>query len=654
MSEKLSFGGPIRWQPTTEHLERAHLTKFMRLHDIRDIAELQTRSTSDVAWFTTALLEYLDIQFSTPFHTILDTSGGAAWPRWCVGGKMNIVESCLDRWLVPGQGDRLALIWEAEDGRQETISYAELQERVCHTANGLRTLGYSVGDRIGIFMPMTPETAVVLLAIAKIGAVALPLFSGYGAAAITTRLEDSHATGLFTADGFTRRGKAVDMKATVDNALEYLPRIRHVIVARNLGTSTDMQPGRDLWLDDLTQGQPDQAETTILDAESLLMVLYTSGTTGRPKGAVHTHCGFPIKAAQDMAFGTDVHAGDVIYWMTDMGWMMGPWLIFGALILGATALFYEGAPDFPAHDRTWAICERHGVNVLGVSPTLIRSLMPHGAELAQEYDLSAIRCFASTGEPWNLTPWLWLFEQIGDSKIPIINYSGGTEIAGGILMGNPITPLKACAFSAACPGISADVFNEQGESVRGEVGELIIKAPWIGMTRGFLNDPQRYEQSYWSRWKDIWVHGDFALVDDDGSWYILGRSDDTLKIAGKRVGPAEIESILVQSVEVIEAAVIGIPDDIKGTSLIAFCVIDPNQAADSTLATRLVEHIRKSMGKPMAPKAIHFVPALPKTRNAKVMRRLLRDAYLGQESSDISALANPEALDYLGDIRHSK
>lgn len=221
-------------------------------------------------------------------------------------------------------------------------------------------------------------------------------------------------------------------------------------------------------------------------------------------------------------------------------------------------------------------------------------------------------------------------------------------------MGNPITPLKACAFSAACPGISADVFNEQGESVRGEVGELIIKAPWIGMTRGFLNDPQRYEQSYWSRWKDIWVHGDFALVDDDGSWYILGRSDDTLKIAGKRVGPAEIESILVQSVEVIEAAVIGIPDDIKGTSLIAFCVIDPNQAADSTLAARLVEHIRQSMGKPMAPKAIHFVPALPKTRNAKVMRRLLRDAYLGQESSDISALANPEALDYLGDIRHSK
>jgi acetyl-CoA synthetase len=494
-------------------------------------------------------------------------------------------------------------------------------------------------------MPMTPEIVIALLAIAKIGAVALPLFSGYGATAITNRLKDAQATGLFTADGFVRRGKVVDMKSIADKSIQGIPSIKNVIVLRHTQSEINMQPGRDLTFDDLIKDQPEHAETTILDSEANLMILYTSGTTGRPKGAVHTHCGFPVKAAQDMAFGTDVHASDVIYWMTDMGWMMGPWLVYGALILGGTSMLYDGAPDYPDHERIWSLCASHGVNVLGVSPTLIRALMPHGAKGTQEFDLSRIRCFGSTGEPWNPTPWRWLFNEIGGSLKPIINYSGGTEISGGILMGNPITPLKACAFSAPCPGISVDVFNENGESLRGDVGELVIKAPWIGMTRGFWNDNERYEQTYWSRWENIWVHGDFAAVDEDGSWYIFGRSDDTLKVAGKRIGPAEVESILVQAEGVIEAAVIGIPDDIKGNSIIAFCVIDEGTVPDQKLATQLAQHVIDGMGKPMAPKAVHFLPDLPKTRNAKVMRRMLRAAYLGDTLGETSALVNPEILE---------
>ncbi|TFH35340.1 MAG: AMP-dependent synthetase, partial [Anaerolineales bacterium] len=329
MLEQATFGGPIRWQPTAEHIERAHLTAFMRQHDIPDFDSLHHRSVADVAWFTAALLDYLGIRFHKPFHQVLDTSDGIAWSHWCLGGELNIIESCLDRWIETDQASRPALLWEGEDGQQRALTYSQLNLEVGRTANALRSLGFTVGDTIGIFMPMTPEIAIALLAIAKIGAIALPLFSGYGSTAISTRLQDAQAKGLFTADGFIRRGKTVQMKSIADEAVCQVPSLKHVIVLRYMQTQIEMQPDRDHWLDELLSNQPGQAETTILDPEASLMILYTSGTTGRPKGAVHTHCGFPIKAAQDMAFGTDVHTGDVIYWMTDMGWMMGPWLVFG-------------------------------------------------------------------------------------------------------------------------------------------------------------------------------------------------------------------------------------------------------------------------------------------------------------------------------------
>lgn len=644
MSESFEFGGDIIWRPSAEHLENAHLTAFMRRHKLVDFDALMERSTSDIAWFTEAVLQYLDIQFLHPYDQVVDLSKGPAWAQWCVHGRMNIVANCLDKYIGTKAENQTAFIWEGEEGESSALTYSDLYHQVNQAAAGLRTLGLGKGDAIGIYMPMVPEIIVALLAIAKIGGIILPLFSGYGTGAVVTRLADAEAKALFTADGFFRRGKPIQMKHIADEAAEQLPSLRHIVVVNRADLDLRMLPGRDLWWHDLIAHQPTEAVTEDTLAEDVLMVIYTSGTTGRPKGAVHTHCGFPIKAAQDMAFGTDVHQGDVIYWLTDMGWMMGPWLVFGALLLGSTFLIYDGAPDHPGPDRLWEIVSKHGVTTLGVSPTLIRALIPYGEAQFEKHDLSSLKFFASTGEPWNPDPWLWLFREVGKMKRPVINYSGGTEISGGIVMGNPILPLKPCAFSAPCPGIAADVFDENGHPVRNAVGELVIKAPWIGMTRGFWKDPERYLDTYWSRWPDVWVHGDFAAVDADGLWYILGRSDDTIKIAGKRLGPAEVESIIVSHPAVVEAAAIGVPHPVKGSELIVFCVLAPDQKPGQALADNLRQMVADAMGKPLAPKEIRFIVDLPKTRNAKVMRRMIRAAYLGLDPGDTSSLVNPEAV----------
>ncbi|MGQ0600275.1 MAG: AMP-binding protein, partial [Anaerolineales bacterium] len=435
------------------------------------------------------------------------------------------------------------------------------------------------------------------------------------------------------------------MKPAADEAATQIPTLREVIVFKYAGNTIDMKGGRDQWWHDLVPMQSGFAEAEIMDAEDLLMIIYTSGTTGKPKGAVHTHCGFPVKAAQDMAFGTDVHPSDVMFWFTDIGWMMGPWLVFGTLILGATMFLYDGAPDFPGPDRLWALAAQYGVTHLGISPTLVRALIKFGEAPVRQHNLAKLRFFASTGEPWNPDPWLWLFNVVGEGKRPIINYSGGTEISGGIVMANPLLPLKPCAFSAACPGIAADVVDDAGNPVRNAVGELIIRQPWIGMTRGFWKDPQRYEETYWSRFPGIWVHGDFAAIDGDGQWYILGRSDDTIKVAGKRLGPAEVESSLVAHPAVVEAAAIAVPDEVKGSEVVCFCVLRPGHIAGDELRETLKARVAAELGKPLKPRDIRFVKDLPKTRNAKVMRRLIRAAYLGQPLGDTSSLENPAAVD---------
>jgi acetyl-CoA synthetase len=374
-------------------------------------------------------------------------------------------------------------------------------------------------------------------------------------------------------------------------------------------------------------------------------VIYTSGTTGKPKGAVHTHCGFPIKAAQDMRQPMDLKPRETIFWLTDMGWMMGPWLVFGSLLNAACMVFYDGAPDSPDPGRLWQLVERHSVTHLGISPTLIRSLKPFGAEPVARADVSSLRAVGSTGSPWDPESWLWLFHTVLGGSKPILNYSGGTEISGGIVCGNFLTPLKPCAFSGPVPGMDADVVDPDGNSLRGAVGELVIRQPWIGMTRGFWRDRERYFSTYWNRIPGVWVHGDFAAVDDDGLWYILGRSDDTIKVGGKRLGPAEVEAILNTHPAVKESAAIGVPHPIKDQEVVAFCVLNTAYAPSEELRAALVNLLTSELGKPLKPREIRFVEALPKTRNAKVMHRVIRAAYLDESLGDLSSLESPSTVE---------
>ncbi|HEY1306150.1 MAG TPA: AMP-binding protein [Vicinamibacterales bacterium] len=642
-SDQFEFGGEISWRPSRDYVERSRLAAFMREHGLRDYAHLMQRSTTDLDWFWRAVLDDLGIEFYEPYHTVLDTSAGPAHARWCVGGRMNIVHNCLDKWEGTPTDHCIVLRWEGEEGTTRLLTYAELRRQVNRCANGLRALGVQPGDRIALFMPMCPELIVAFFAVIKIGSVILPLFSGYGADAVATRLADAGASTVITADGFWRRGQMVAMKTTADAAIASAPMVRDVIVVPRVGIDVSMGSRDRRWADVVSR-QPDSSPTERTDAEEPLMIIYTSGTTGRPKGAVHTHCGFPIKSAQDMVHCFDVQPGETMYWVSDMGWMMGPWEVLGMSLLGGTFVLYDGALDYPGPDRLWSLAARHGVNLLGVSPTLIRSLMRHGDEPVRRHDLSSLRILGSTGEPWNPEPWRWFFDVVGGGRLPIINYSGGTEVSGGLVGGNVLTALKPAAFAGPPPGIAADVVDDHGRPVRNQVGELIVRAPWIGMTRGFWNDPERYEQTYWSRFPGVWVHGDWAAIDEDGLWYILGRSDDTIKIAGKRLGPAEVESVLVEDPAVIEAAAIGIPDPLKGQSLVCFCVLRAGHDGTSALADRLKGLVAARLGKPLRPETIEFVKELPKTRSAKVMRRVIRAAYLGDPQGDLSSLDNPQAV----------
>lgn len=638
----------VAWRPDDEARARAQLTRFLSQCGLESFDTLYRRSIEEVDWFTEQLLEFLQIEFNPAYSQIVDLTRGVEWARWCVGGGLNITTCCLDRYQETPLAEGLAVIWEGEEGAQRQLTYRELYREVERCTAGLRALGLTRGDAIGIHLPMMPETVIALLAISRLGAIAVPLFSGYGPTAIASRLNDVGAKALFTCDGFPRRGKLISAKVAADEAVTRCPDVAFVIVVSRSGSEAHSSD-RDLGWENLLAAGDAAGEIARIpeptDAEDTLMVLYTSGTTGRPKGIVHSHCGFPLKAAQDMAFGTDVGAGDRIAWITDLGWMMGPWLIYGATILGATMVLFDGAPDYPNADRLWSFCSAHQVNVLGVSPTLVRALATQGDDLPAAHDLTQLRILGSTGEPWNPGPWWWLFEKVGRRRTPIINYSGGTEISGGILMGNPLLPIKPCGFSAPCPGMAADVFDEQGKSVRGAVGELVIRRPWIGMARGFWKDPERYLETYWSRWPGVWTHGDWVRVDKDDQWFILGRSDDTLKVGGKRVGPAEVESILVAHPDVAEAGVVGVPDEVKGEALIAFCVLKSEAQSTVELAKQLQDLVAAELGKPLSPGRVLFVPALPKTRNGKVMRRVVRAAYLGEDPGDITALEDPVVLE---------
>ncbi len=458
MSE-FQFGGEFVWHPSPELIAQSNLQQFIAKHRLGSYDELMRKSTTDIAWFWDTVLGDLDVQFYKPYSRVVDLSNGKPWAHWCVGGEMNIIQNLLDKYADTTTDQRVAIKSEIEDGTGRELTYKELRDQVDRMANSLRTLGLGKGDAIGVFMPMVPEIVVAMLAIIKIGGIFLPLFSGFGPAAIVSRLNDADAKALFTAAGTYRRGKFCPMKPIADEAAAQIPSLQHLIVLNQAGEwfFEDLSP--DAGSPTSLPGPFDDAPTERTSAEDPMMIIYTSGTTGKPKGAVHTHCGFPVKSAQDMWHGLDLHPDETLFWMTDMGWMMGPWEVFGTLLLGATMMLYDGAPDFPGPDRVWSLVDRHKVTTLGVSPTLIRALRRHSDEIVHQHDLSSLRKFASTGEPWNPEPWMWLFQNVGRGKLPIINYSGGTEISGGILMGNVLTPMKPCAFSGALPGMAADVIE---------------------------------------------------------------------------------------------------------------------------------------------------------------------------------------------------
>jgi acetyl-CoA synthetase len=646
------FNQKIVWQPNPQWIKESNLQRFMDERNIRTYDELMERSVKDISWFWDEVIKDLDIQFFEPYQRVVDLSEGYQFPRWCVGGKMNIIHNCLDKWQHTPTQNKIALHWEGEEGKSFSLTYEELNQEVNKCANAFKALGLRKGDPIGLYMPMIPELAIAFLATIKIGGIILPLFSGYGPTAIVTRLKDAGAKTLVTADGMYRRGKKIPMKQNADEALQECPGVKHVIVVDRVGLpEVPWDEKRDHWWDDLIPNHSSNCETEITGAEDVLMIIYTSGTTGRPKGAVHTHCGFPIKAAQDMCHAMDLKPENSLYWMTDIGWMMGPWQVFGALIIGASQVFYDGAPDYPQNDRLWKIIEKYNVTHLGVSPTLIRSLKSYGTQQIEEHYVNSLRAVGSTGSPWDPESWMWLFENVLEGKKPILNYSGGTEISGGIVCGNFFKALKPCSFSGAVVGMDADVVDENGNPIREAVGELIIRKPWIGMTRGFWKDQERYIESYWSRFKNVWCHGDFAAIDEDGLWYILGRSDDTIKVSGKRLGPAEVESIVNGHPAVIESAAIAVPHLLKDNEIVVFCVTRSGTTEDEELKSDLLQRIISELGKPLKPREIKFTKALPKTRNAKVMRRIIRAAYLGEDPGDISSLEDPKTVEAIKDAK---
>ena len=640
---------PVCWRPTADYVEQANLTRFMRRHGLATYDDLLRWSVQDVARFWDAVSDDLDLAWYTPYESVLDVSDGPEWARWWRGGRFNYVHNALDKHAHGPRAGQVALICESEDGQVTRLTYADLLRETNRCANALRHLGIGKGDRVGLYLPMVAEVVIAQLALGKIGAIYTPIFSGFGPEAVSARLQDCQARLLITADGFFRRGKLVPTKETADEAVRNAPSVEKVLVVPRAGrTDLPWHPTRDVRWEEALAEQSADFETERTDPEDAYMIIYTSGTTGKPKGVLHVHGGFPIKGAQDMAHLFDVKPTDVVFWLTDMGWMMGPWLISGTLMLGATACLYDGTPDYPAPDRIWDLVERHRVSLLGIAPTAIRALIRSGDAWVRKHDLSSLRVLGATGEPWNPGPWEWYQQVVGGGRCPIINYSGGTEISGGIIGCTVITPEKPTSFSGPIPGMDADVVDERGQPVRGAVGELVVRQPWPGMTRGFWSDRERYLETYWSRLPRTWVHGDWALIDDEGYWYILGRSDDTIKVAGKRVGPAEVESAAVAHAGVTEAAAIGVPDPLKGEHVVVFCVA---RDASDELRDEVEAVITRALGRALKPERVVFVRELPKTRSGKIMRRVIRGVYLGSEPGDLSSLENPSSLEEIRQAR---
>ncbi len=633
------------WEPTPDRIAEANVTRLMRKAGAATIDELRRQSVADIDAFWDLVVRDLEIPFDRPYAQVRDSTGGVEWTTWFVDGRLNVATACVDRWRAdPSMADAPAVLHEDESGHRGALSYRELGEAVDRAAAGLRARGVGKGDAVAVFLPMIPEAVIAAYAIAKVGALYVPLFSGFAANAIASRVDDAQARVVVTTDWSWRRGTQAPMKPALDAALSRCPSVETVVVVERDGTTGPVSRGPlDVPWTSFAPPVDGPVEAARTSAEDPLLLGYTSGTTGRPKGAVHTHAGFLVKVASEVAYEFDLRRGEVFFWVTDMGWVMGPLSTFGTHAVGGALLLYEGAPDTPGPDRLWRLVADHRVTMLGVSPTLIRALKPHGAELPARHDLRSIRTFGSTGEPWDEDSYTWLAETVGGRRAPVINFSGGTEVGGSFLAPYPVEPIRPCSLGGPSLGMDVDVFDAAGRPVRGELGELVCRQPWPAMTRGVWGDPERYREAYWSTYAGVWRHGDWAKADLDGQWFLFGRSDEAINVAGKRVGPAEVEGVIVAHDDVAEAAVIGVPDASKGEAI--WCWWTPTAPDGPDVSDDLRRAIGAELGKPFTPARVIRVAALPKTRSAKIMRRAIRAVTIGHDPGDLSGAENPEALD---------
>jgi len=623
--------GEFSWVPTTEQLEQANIVRLSATLACEDYSALHRVSIEEPDRFWRAVREDLQLPFAEDWEAVLDDSRGIEWTTWFDGARLNLAHACVHRWAAE-RPDALAAVFRGEDGTRDEWTFGALSLQVVRLAEALADLGVVAGDRVAMYMPMCPEVAVASHACAHIGAVQVPIFSGFAAPAIVQRLRDAEAKVVITADYSLRRGAHIAMRETIDEAVRDSPSVEHVV---------EWSRADRVWNVELGPGELPALE---LASEAPYLLAYTSGTTGKPKGALHVQGGFLLSIAREAAYQSDLKRGDRVLFATDMGWIMGPWTVVGAGAAGAAVVYMEGAPDWPA-DRLWRLVESERVTMLGVSPTLIRALIPKGEPAA---DLSSLRVVTTTGEPWNRGPYDWLSEHVcGGGRIPIVNISGGTEVGACFLGVTVMSPTKPCSLGFPALGQDLDVLDDAGRSVRGEVGELVCKRPWPGMTRGLWRDPERYLETYWERFPGVWTHGDWASVDEDGYWFLHGRSDDTLNIAGKRIGPAELESAAVNHPAVVEAAAIGVPHEVKGEVPWLFCVL---QSDEEVVPEDVSRAVTDELGKAFKPERVLFVAALPKTRSAKIVRRAVRATALGEDPGDLSTLENPESLEEIARV----
>jgi acetyl-CoA synthetase len=638
------------FEPPKELVENSNVKKWMDEHNIKTYEELLEKA-KDTEWFWGEVAKDL-VEWYEPYERVFDWE--PPWAKWFVGAKYNIVHDALDKHVNSWRKHKVAFIFEGEPGEVRKLTYYDLYKETNKLGCALKKLGIKKGDRVGIFMPMVPELPIAMLACAKIGAVHTVVFSGFSATALRERLNDAQAKAVITCDGFYRRGRIVPLKSMTDDAIRGAPSVEHVIVRKRMPAGSELIPwhdGKDHWWQKLIERQPTDCPTEVLDANDPLFILYTSGTTGKPKGIVHAHGGYAVGAALTLKWVFDLKDEDIWWCAADIGWITGhSYIVYAPLMLGATSVIYEGAPDYPGPDRWWSMIEKHGVTVLYTSPTSIRLFMRHGEGWPRTHDLSTLRLLGSVGEPINPEAWIWYYTNIGGKQCQIMDTWWQTETGHICITPLPITPLRPGYATRPFPGIDADVFNDDGKPIRGKGGNLVIKNPWPGMLRGLYKNPDRFKEVYWSRFPEVYLAGDIAKLEEDGYFWIPGRADDVLNVSGHRIGNSEVESALVSHELVAEAAVVGKPHEIKGESLAAFVVLIKGVDPSEDLKKKLREHVGKEIGKLARPDDIYFVTDVPKTRSGKVMRRLIRSQLMGEPVGDISTLANPEAVDAIGRV----